>query len=114
MSTVTAKAQPIYTPPKNSPSRVSSPAIIRKQLPQIKSAATDLESLSKRLNSVVQDLGTIAPNITVTVTLTVDDTGTGTASLGTANCPATELAHPTTWVQVTLPDGTIGWTPVWV
>jgi hypothetical protein len=109
MSTIVAK--PIYTPAKNSPLRVAGPVAIRNNYPKLEAVAKDLESIMKRLNSIVQDLGTIAPEIVVT--LTVNAAGTGTAVLGT-NCPAVTPAAPATWVQVTLPDGTLGWTPVWV
>lgn len=39
-------------------------------------------------------------------------TGSGTPLLG-ANCPASELAAPHTWIEMTAPDGTVICVPGW-
>ena len=42
----------------------------------------------------------------------VNTTGAGSAALG-ANCPATTLTAPYTWVRVKTSDGSTGWLPIW-
>lgn len=39
-------------------------------------------------------------------------TGAGVALFG-ANCPAGTLSAPAGWVQVVMPDGRLGYIPIW-
>lgn len=42
----------------------------------------------------------------------ITSTGAGIALFG-ANCPAGTLAAPAGWIRVVMPDGRLGYLPVW-
>ena len=65
---ITATAGTIYPKGTASPSRVSGPVAIRNNYPNLEAVAKDLESLSKRINAIVQQLSTVAPTMTVNAT----------------------------------------------
>jgi hypothetical protein len=65
---ITVTAGTIYPKGTASPSRVSGPVAIRNNYPNLEAVAKDLESLSKRINAIVQQLSTVAPTITVNAT----------------------------------------------
>lgn len=106
---ITITAGTIYPSDKGVPSRVASPRDIRRLYPQLESLAKDMESLSKNIDRIVQDLSRISPIISLELTGAV---GTGTPTLGT-NCPAVDPTTPFTWIQTTLPDGSVVYIPAW-
>lgn len=58
------------------------------------------------------DFADVGPESWQQALFPTNTTGSGTALLG-ANCPASVVTHPDTWIAVTLQDGSTAYIPAW-